>query len=49
MELEQFLSDEPLFSDPSETADIILAADIVNCAIENGDKIAVNPKEVYYI
>lgn len=41
MELEQFLSDEPLFSDPRETADIILAADIINAAIENGVKIAV--------
>ena len=40
-ELEEFLSDEPIFSDPKETADIILAADIVNSAIENGDKIAV--------
>lgn len=41
MELEQFLSDEPVFSDPKEMADIILAADIVNCAIENGEKIAI--------
>ena len=41
MELEQYLSDEPLFSDPMETADITIAADIINSAIENGDKIAV--------
>lgn len=41
MELEQFLSDEPLFSDPRETADIVIAADIVNAAIEDGRKIAV--------
>ena len=41
MDLEQFLSDEPFFTDPKETADIILAADIINAAIENGTKIAV--------
>ncbi len=41
MELEEFLSDEPVFSDPKETADIVIAADIVNSAIENGEKIAV--------
>lgn len=41
MELEQFISDEPCFSDPKETADIILAADIINSAIENNEKIAV--------
>ncbi len=41
MDLEQFISDEPCFSDPRETADIILAADIINSAIENNDKIAV--------
>lgn len=41
MDLEQFLSDEPCFSDPKETADIILAADIINAAIENSVKIAV--------
>lgn len=41
MELEQFISDEPYFSDPQETADIIRAADIVNAVIENGEKIAV--------
>lgn len=41
MELEQFLSDEPVFSDPRETADIIIAAEIVNATIEDGRKIAV--------
>ncbi len=41
MDLEQFISDEPCFSDPKETADIILAADIINSAIENNEKIAV--------
>lgn len=41
MELEQFLSDEPVFSDPRETADIIIAAEIVNAAIEDGRKIAI--------
>ena len=41
MELEQFLSDDPVFSDPRECADIEKAADIVNDAIENGEKIAV--------
>ncbi len=41
MDLEQFLMDEPVFSDPKETADIILAAEIVNAAIEDGVKIAV--------
>ena len=41
MELEQFLSDEPVFSDPRECADIILAADIINAAIENKIKIAI--------
>ena len=40
-ELEQFLSDEPFFSDPRETADIEIAANIVNDAIEKGEKIAV--------
>ena len=34
MDLEQFLSDEPMFTDPKETADIVLAADIINAAIE---------------
>lgn len=41
MELEQFVSDEPVFSDPQETADIIKAADIINAVIEDGGKIAV--------
>ncbi len=41
MELEQFLSDEPVFSAPEECADIILAADIVNEAIEKKEKIAI--------
>ncbi len=41
MELEQFLSDDPVFSDPRECADIEKAADIVNDAIEKGEKIAV--------
>ena len=41
MDLEQFISDEPSFSDFRQTADIILAADIVNSAIENGEKIAI--------
>lgn len=40
-ELEQFLADEPIFSDPRECADIEKAADIVNDAIEKGEKIAV--------
>lgn len=40
-ELEQFLSDEPCFSDPRELADIEKAAEIVNEEIENGTKIAV--------
>ncbi len=41
MDLEQFLSDEPVFSNPCETADILLAAEIVNAAIEDKVKIAV--------
>jgi len=41
MDLEQFLSDEPTFSDPRETADIIKAADIINSVIEDNGKIAV--------
>ncbi len=41
MDLEQFISDEPVFSDPQETADIIKAADIVNAVIEDCGKIAV--------
>lgn len=40
-ELEQFLSDDPVFSDPRECVDIEKAADIVNDAIEKGEKIAV--------
>lgn len=40
-ELEQFILDEPYFTDPKEMADITLAAEIVNAAIENGEKIAV--------
>ncbi len=40
-DLEQFLSDEPFFSDTYELADIMHAADLVNMAIENGKKIAV--------
>lgn len=40
-ELEQFLSDEPYFTDPSEMADIEKAADIVKQAILEGKKIAV--------
>lgn len=41
MDLEQFISEEPYFSDPQETADIIKAADIVNAVIADGEKIAV--------
>lgn len=41
MDLEQFISDEPVFSDPTQMADIVYAAEIVNAAIENGEKIAV--------
>ena len=41
MELEQFLSDEPYFTDPWETADISEAAEIVKEAIASGEKIAV--------
>ena len=40
-DLEQFLSDEPFFSDTYELADIMHAADLVNMAIEDGKKIAV--------
>lgn len=40
-DLEQFLSREPVFSDFSQTADIVIAAEIVNAAIEDGVKIAV--------
>ncbi len=41
MDLEQFISDEPVFSTFAEMADIIFAAEIVNAAIEDGVKIAV--------
>ncbi len=41
MELEQFLSNEPYFSDAYELRDIMHAADIVNMAIAEGKKIAV--------
>ena len=40
-DLEQFLSDEPMFTDPRECADIFIAADVINAAIENRSKIAV--------
>ena len=40
-DLEEFLSDEPCFSDTYAIADIMHAADIVNSSIENGKKIAV--------
>ncbi len=40
-DLEQFLSDEPCFSDVYSLADIMHAADIVNNYIEKGKKIAV--------
>ncbi len=40
-ELEQFLSDEPYFSDIYSMADIMLAADIVNDHIARNQKIAV--------
>ncbi len=40
-DLEQFLSDEPFFSDTYEIADIMHAADLVNMAVESGKKIAV--------
>lgn len=39
--LEEFLSDEPCFSDPHELTDVEKAAEIVNSAIESGVKIAV--------
>ncbi len=41
MDLEQFLDDEPVFSNLYEMADIILAAEIVNAAIEDNVKIAI--------
>jgi len=40
-DLEQFLSNEPFFSDTYEIADIMHAADLVNMAVESGKKIAV--------
>lgn len=40
-ELEQYLSKECYLYDPRELTDIILAADIINAAIEDGQKIAV--------
>lgn len=40
-ELEEFLSDEPCFSDPFLLADIEKAAELLNEAVENGVKIAV--------
>lgn len=40
-ELELLLSDEPILCDPSELADIKIAADYINNAISNGVKIAV--------
>ena len=41
MELEQFLSDEPVFSNPFVMTDIVLAAEIINAAIEDKQKIAI--------
>lgn len=41
MALEEFLSDEPCFSDPHEMADIEKAAEIVESFIESGEKIAI--------
>lgn len=40
-ELELLISDEPVLCDPLELADIKKAADFINQAIENGEKIAV--------
>lgn len=40
-ELELLISDEPVLCDPLELADIKKAADYINQAIENGEKIAV--------
>ena len=39
--LEEFLSDEPCFSDFYEMADIIKAAEIINESIALGEKIAI--------
>ncbi len=41
MDLEQFLDNEPVFSNPYEMADIMLAAEIVNAAVEDNVKIAI--------
>lgn len=40
-ELELLMSDEPILCDPLELADIKIAADYINGAIQNGTKIAV--------
>lgn len=40
-ELEQFISDEPYFTDPYLMKDIDIAAEIINASISNGEKIAV--------
>lgn len=40
-ELEQFISDEPVFSDPYQMKDITFAADVINDSINSGKKIAV--------
>ena len=40
-ELELLMSDEPVLCDPLELADIKIAADYINGAISNGEKIAV--------
>ncbi len=40
-DLELFLTDEPCFSDPYELADISVAAECINFAVENGEKIAI--------
>mgnify|MGYP002514687897 CR=1 FL=1 len=41
MSLEQFISDEPYFTDPWEMADISLAAETINNAISENEKIAI--------
>lgn len=41
MSLEQFISDEPYFTDPWEMTDISLAAEILNNAVNEGKKIAI--------
>lgn len=40
-DLEQFLADEPCFSDPCELADIDVAAECINDSVLNGEKIAI--------